>query len=430
MFRSLLTALLFIFGAIGSAHAQLTIEITGGVEGAQPIAVVPFGASAELRPPVDVAAVIAADLARTGRFRVMPQREMLNQPHRVEDVDLREWRQQGANSLVIGRILPGSVGGFQLDVVLLDVFSGDQLLAISMPASAAGMRHAAHRIADAIFEQLTGQKGVFSTRIAYVTVQDDGGDPRMTLRVSDADGYNPQTIVSSREPLLSPAWSPDGRRMAYVSFERKRSAIYLQELATGRRELLASYPGINGSPAFSPDGNQLAMTLSKDGQPDIYVLNLVNRELRRLTDHHAIDTEPAWSPDGSEIVFTSDRGGQAQIYRIPAVGGEARRVTFQNDYNARAAFAPDGRSLVLVTRVDGRYRIARLDLATNRLRLLSGGPLDESPGFAPNGTMVIFATRHNGRGVLATASTDGAVTQRLTQEWGDVREPAWSPFVE
>ncbi|AGA89422.1 tol-pal system beta propeller repeat protein TolB [Thioflavicoccus mobilis 8321] len=430
MYRSLLLLLALAVGGLTPAWAELTIEVTGGVEGAQPIAVVPFGSAPSVNPPVDVAAIISADLARTGRFRAMPTREMLTTPHRAEEVDLREWRLLGMNSLVIGEVVPGSVAGFEINCVLFDVFSGDQLLGLSMPASAAGMRLAAHRLADAIYEELTGEKGVFSTRIAYVTVEPEGDGRRTTLRVADADGRNPQTIVSSREPIMSPAWAPDGRRLAYVSFENGRSNIYLQELASGRRELLASYPGINGSPAFSPDGARLAMTLSKDGNAEIYVLDLLTRELRRITDHYAIDTEPAFSPDGNTIVFTSDRGGQPQIYRVAAAGGTAERVTFQNDYNARASFAPDGRSLALVTRAGGRFRVARLDLVRNDLRPLSGGPLDESPSFAPNGSMIIYATLQNGRGVLAATSIDGSVTQRLTQEASDVREPAWSPFID
>jgi len=428
MYRAVVFLLAWVLA--GPVGAELTIEVTGGVEGAQPIAVVPFGVGKNLSPPVDVAAVIAADLARSGRFRTMPAREMLSTPHSAEQVDLRDWQVLGMNNLVVGKVVGGAIGGYQINFTLIDVFSGDQLLGMSMPASAAGMRYAAHRIADAVYEELTGQPGVFSTRIAYVTAQPEGDGQRTTLRVAGADGYNPQTIVSSREPILSPAWSPDGRRIAYVSFENRGSNIYVQDLASGRRELVASYPGINGSPAFSPDGGRLALTLSKDGNPDIYVLDLRTRSLRRLTDHYAIDTEPAWSPDGSELVFTSDRGGQPQIYRIPAAGGAAERLTFQNDYNGRASYAPDGRSLALVTRTNGRFRIAQFDLERKVMRVLSDGPLDESPSFAPNGTMVIYGRVHGGRGVLAATSIDGGVTQRLSREASDVREPAWSPYVE
>nr|WP_242467486.1 Tol-Pal system beta propeller repeat protein TolB [Thiocapsa imhoffii] len=413
---------------VGSAQARLNIEVTGGVEAAQPIAIVPFGVSDGLIPPVDVASVIASDLARTGRFRALPTRDMLAMPSRHDDVDLRDWSLLGMNNLVIGRVEPEGAG-FKVEFTLYDVFRGQQLASSSVTSTAPGLRNAAHRIADIIYEQLTGQRGVAATRIAYVTSSGEGESQTVTLRVADADGANPQTIVSSGEPIMSPAWSPDGRRLAYVSFENKRPAIYIQELATGRRDLVASHPGINGSPAFSPDGRKLAMTLSKDGNPEIYVLNLLTRELVRLTDHFAIDTEPAWSPDGREIIFTSDRGGSPQIYRMSADGGPAQRISFEGDYNARASYAPDGRSIVLVTRAGGRFRIGLMDLDSGFTRLLSNGSLDESPSFAPNGSMVIYATIQGGRGILAVSSIDGGGNQRLSQDTGEVREPAWSPFI-
>jgi TolB protein len=428
MNRHRLTLLALLLAWFTQVQAQLTIEVTGGVEGAQPIAVVPFGAEQGAMPPLDVGSVIGADLARSGRFKPMPARDMLATPHTPAEVDMRDWRLLGMQHVVVGTISPVG-GGFNLDFALLDVFSGDQLLGGTRQTTAAGMRYTAHRIADAIYEKLTGQPGVFSTRIAYVTDQGSGG--RVTLRVSDADGFGAQTIVSSNEPILSPAWSPDGQRLAYVSFENRRAAIYVQDLGSGRRELVASHPGINGSPAFSPDGRSLAMTLSKGGNPDIYVLDLGSRELRQITDHFGIDTEPAWSPDGSAIAFTSNRGGGPQIYKASAAGGPAERVTFQNDYNAAAAFSPDGRSLALVTRVDGQFRIALHKLGGGGpMRIMSTGTLDESPSFAPNGSMIIYATQHNGRGVLAAASVDGRVSQRLSQDAGEVREPAWSPQVE
>lgn len=412
-----------------ATEARLTIEVTGGVEAAQPIAVVPFGVSEGLIPKEDVAAVIAADLARTGRFRPMPTRDMLAMPSTHEEVDLRDWSLLGMNNLVIGRVEQEGTG-YRVSFTLYDVFRAEQLLSSSLNATQGGLRIAAHRIADQIHAKLTGHPGVAATRIAYVTSSGRGEDQTVALRVSDSDGYNPQTIVSSGDPILSPAWSPDGRRLAYVSFENRRPAIYVQDLASGRRDLVASYPGINGSPAFSPDGQRLAMTLSKDGNPDIYVLDLLSRELRQLTDHFGIDTEPAWSPDGQDIIFTSNRGGNPQIYRMSTAGGPAERLSFEGDYNARASYAPDGRSIAMVTRANGQFRIALQDLQRGYRRLLSNGSLDESPSFAPNGSMVIYATVHGGRGVLATASVDGGGNQRLSQDSGEVREPAWSPMMK
>ena len=333
------------------------------------------------------------------------------------------------NSLVIGRVEQEGEG-YRVGYILYDVLQGKQIASASLSSTQSGLRLTAHRIADEIYEKLTGQPGVAASRIAFITSSGRGAGQTVALRVADADGYNPQTIVSSNDPIMSPAWSPDGRRLAYVSFENRRPAIFIQDLASGRRDLVASYPGINSSPAFSPDGQRLAMTLSKDGNANIYVLNLLSRELTQLTDHFAIDTEPAWSPDGSQIIFTSDRGGSPQIYRMAASGGAAERISAEGDYNGRASYAPDGKSIAMVSRVNGQFRIAVQDLQRGFTKFLSNGELDESPSFAPNGSMVIYATIAGGRGVLAAAAVEGGGNQRLSQDAGEVREPAWSPMLK
>jgi TolB protein len=412
----------------GSASAALTIEITQGAEGAMPVAVVPFGWEGAGQPPAeDVAAIIAADLQRSGRFRLLPEADMLSRPHSVAQVDFREWQLLGRDALLVGSMKANGPGGYLIQFQLFDVLRGEQLAGFSVPTTDRGLRLTAHQIADIVYEKLIGVPGAFATRIAYITEEKQDGGTKVYLRIADADGFNPQTIVSSPEPLMSPAWSPDGNRIAYVSFEKRRHAIYVQEVVTGRRDKLASFDGINGSPAWSPDGRRLAMTLSKDGNPEIYVMDLASRRLTRLTQSSAIDTEPAWSPDGQHIVFTSDRGGAPQIYRVSAAGGSVQRVTFENDYNARASYSPDGKSLALVTRSKGQFRIGLLDLERNLLQVLTRGSLDESPSFAPNGSMILYATKQGRRGVLSAVSADGGVRQRLVVDVGDVREPAWSP---
>ncbi len=432
-----LFVLLLAIGLVLPVRAStLTIEITQGLEGALPIAVVPFawrGDQAAL-PPHEIGEIVAADLRRSGRFKPLAVNEMLARPSRGEEVDFRDWRALNVENLVIGEVSPNGPGGYLVKFYLYDVFRGEQITGFSIPTTASDLRATAHHIADIVYETLTGQPGAFATRIAYVTSVRSGSGKdakeRVELRIADADGYAPQTIVSSDEPLVSPAWSPDGRRVAYVSFEKGKPSIWVQEVFTGNREKLTSFKGINGAPAWSPDGRFLALTLSKDGNPDIFVMDIARRSLRPLTRHGAIDTEPAWAPDGKSLVFTSDRGGQPQIYRVSVNGGEATRVTFEGSYNARASFSPNGRLLTMVTRVDGQYRIATLDLESRDFRVMSTGRLDESPSFAPNGSMIIYATRVNDKGVLAAVSTDGRVQQRLRLQEGDVREPVWSPYTQ
>ncbi len=427
--KKLFIVLFLSLAWLQSALADLTIEITEGVEGALPIAVVPFGWQGPASPPVDVAGVINADLQRSGRFKTIPQVDMLARPTSAEEIEFKDWRALDTENLVIGQVRPMGTGGYEIRFQLFDVYKGEQLTGYTIPTTAPNLRATAHRIADLIYEKLLGVPGAFATRVAYITsVNQADGSQRIDLNIADADGYNPETIVSSSEPLMSPAWSPDGRKLAYVSFEGGRSAIYVQEVYTGKRQKVTSFKGINGAPAWSPDGRKLAMALSKDGNPDIFVYDLASRKLQAVVRHYAIDTEPSWSPDGRDIVFTSDRGGKPQIYRVSAYGGRTERVTFQNSYNARASYSPDGKSLALVTREDGNYRIAVQDLDSGVMQVLSQGSLDESPSFAPNGSMIIYASKTGRRGVLAAVSVDGRVRQRLALQEGNVREPVWSPF--
>jgi TolB protein len=411
------------------ARAALTIEITQGIEGAVPIAVVPFGTGGNrYTPPENVSAIIAADLARSGRFAPLPEQNLVARPIDIGEVRFQDWRTLGVENLVIGSIEPAGAGQYRVQFRLFDVFRGRQITGYSLPASAEGLRYVAHRISDLIYEALTGQPGAFATRIAYVISESLNGKKTHQLQLADSDGYNPKTLLSSPQPLMSPAWSPDGRKLAYVSFEKHRAAVFIQDIFTGKREELAAFAGINGAPAWSPDGRNIAVTLSRDGNPEIYSMRLSDKTLKRLTVGPSIDTEPVWSPDGRSIVFTSDRGGSPQLYRMPAQGGRAERVTFEGNYNASADFAPDGKTLAMVHGESGKYRIATLDLDSGLLRVLSDGSLDESPSFAPNGSMIIYATEAGHRGVLAAVSSDGRFRQRFSLQQGNVREPVWSPF--
>jgi TolB protein len=390
---------------------------------------VPFAWKGSCAKPYDIAGVVSADLGRTGRYAPIPESDMLQKPTRSADIDFGDWRILDTEAVVIGAIQPAKGGNYSLEFRVFDVYRGEQLLGYQLNSSKANLRKTAHRISDLIYEQLTGIKGIASTRIAYVNMIGTAKKPVYRLLVADADGENARVMLESGQPIMSPAWSPDGRKLAYVSFENNQSQVFVQELRSGARRRVSARKGVNSAPVWSPDGRMLALTLSKgDGNLDVYTLVLANQLLRRLTTWPSIETEPNWSADGREVFFTSDRSGAPQIYRIPATGGEAKRVTFEGGYNARPRLSPDGKQIAVVHNDRGNYRIAVVDVARAYTQVLTEGSLDESPSFAPNGETIIFASRSDGRGYLATVSVDGRVEQRIAAAEGDVREPAWSPF--
>ncbi len=423
-------ALILMTGLSGRAHAILTIEITQGVEGALPVAIVPFAwDGASDAAPLDISRVIEQDLQRSGRFSPLPREDFLARPSESTQINFRNWRVLGIESLVVGKI-SAAAGGYTVQFQLFDVFRSSQLTGYTIRTTASELRRTAHQISDIIYETLLGEPGAFATRIAYVTeLRASNGSRRFSLQVADADGHNPRPVLNSVKPLMSPSWSPDGRRLAYVSFESNRPAIYIQNLETGKRQRIAAFRGLNGAPAWSPDGTRLAVVLSREGSADIYVMELGSRKLRRLTKHYAIDTEPVWTPDGSAIVFTSDRGGKPQLYRVRASGGgRAERLTFEGSYNARAAISPNGRTIAFVHGEGNVFRVAVMDIETGAVQVLTDTFLDESPSFAPNGSMILYATVDGGKGVLSAVSVDGRVHQRLALQEGNAREPAWSPY--
>ncbi|WP_338035998.1 Tol-Pal system beta propeller repeat protein TolB [Halorhodospira abdelmalekii] len=427
----------------GLADDEVVIDIIGGIEGATPIAIVPFayeggdegaevdaedreGAAAD----VDIAAIIRSNLGRTGRFDLLTEEQLLAHPARFADVDFATWRAQGIDHLVVGAVRPSEPGRYEVRFELLDVFRGERTQGRRLQVAEQNLRSAAHVISDRIYHEITGRAGVFNSRIAYVAVEElgEGEGRRHRLVVADADGHRGQTILTSREPILSPAWSPERDRLAYVSFEGRRSQIFVQDLGSGTRQRVADFRGINSAPAWSPDGDRLAVTLSRDGAANIYVIELASGEVRALTNHWAIDTEATWAPNGEHLYFTSDRGGRPQIYRINSDGSNLQRVTHEGRYNARPSLSPDGQKLAMVHQHDGQYYIAVKDLETGSVRRVSEGPADESPSFAPNGDLLIHTAGGLEGTQLRTASLLGNASVPLepTEEPGiRVREPAW-----
>lgn len=415
-----------------AAFAQgLEIDIVDGTASAIPVAVVPFAFEGASVPPEDNPGdIVRADLARSGQFRTLPRADIIEFPGKAEEVRFATWRLLRQDYVVVGQMQDLPEGGIRVEYALLDVARQQRLDSRVLSGQRSGLRDIAHQVADAVYEKILGVRGAFWTRIAYLTVSGRPPNLQYALMVADSDGHNPQVVVRSRETLMSPAWSPDGQRMAYVSFESGNSAIYIQDLASGARQVVSSYRGINSAPAFSPDGTRLAMSLSKGGNPDIYVLDLASRQLAQLTRHYAIDTEPEWTPDGKSILFTSDRAGKPQIYQMAASGGDATRVTFQGQYNASPSLV-EVRGVTRLAMVQGSgnvYRIGVLDRGTGQYSLVSPGNQDESPSFAPNGSMLLYAASEGTRGVLWAVSADGRVRQRLGFADGDVREPVWGPF--
>lgn len=425
----------FILAALlmlsATAQAQLTIEITQGVDDPTKIAVVPIERTDGVSMPEDIGRIITANLERSGLFDAIPRGNMLAFPRSESEVHYRDWRVLGSEYLLIGEVTE-SAGIYRVAYELFDVLGERRVMRRQVVEGSQGqLRTIAHNISDRVYETITGIRGAFDTQIIYVEVErhDDGSDTFRLMR-ADADGARPVLLLESGEPILSPVWSPDGRRVAYVSFETTRPAVFVQNLATGEREQVTDFIGLNGSPAWSPDGRHLAVVLSKDGNPEIYTLELATKRMTRVTNHFAIDTEPSWTHDGKGIIFTSNRGGRPQVYQVDLASGRVERLTFQGNYNARGRLTPDGKSMVMVHHRDGTFNIAVQELDTGTLRLLTETHLDESPSVAPNGAMLIYSTRYRGRGVLAVVSLDAGTRYYLPSDRGEVREPAWSPFFD
>lgn len=406
------------------AAAQLTIDIIGSGDRQLPVAIAPL--QGEARLPHKISEVVSADLTRSGYFRMIDPGGITPMPAEPGDVRYGDWSSRGAEALVIGSVTPAADGRFEIRFRLMDVTRQVQMAGFSYTITAAQARSTAHRIADVIYEKLIGVPGAFATRITYVVKRGS----RYELQVADADGFGAQTVVTSDEPIISPTWSPEGNRIAYVSFEQKRAIVYVQTLSTGQRRVVANFRGSNSAPAWSPDGRRLAVVLTRDGNSQIYSIPAEGGTPQRLSNSNSIDTEPNFSPDGQSMLFTSDRGGSPQIYRMPASGGAAERITFDGTYNVSPRHSPDGKSFVYVQRSGGRFNLMLREFGSRQTMPLTEGAIDESPSFAPNGRMILYASQQGGRGILAAVSSDGRVKQRITVQAGDVREPAWGPMLK
>lgn len=416
------------------ASALLSLELTKGVAGAIPIAVVPFQET-DASSATDISPIIAADLQHSGRFKLFDREDLTTLPHTASAVLTPYFQKIGTNHVVVGQMVATDDNRYRVRFQLVDIFKGKGdagvLIDRSYTVTTPELRQLAHHISDLIYEQITGVRGVFSTKLAYVVIQHQGeARARYRLEVADQDGHSPHTLVDSPEPIMSPAWSPNGKQLAYVSFENRQAGIYLEEVATGQRRLISSFPGINGAPAFSPDGSKLAIVLSKSGAPNLYMMDIATARLTRLTNDFYINTEPAWAPDGKSLLFTSNRAGGPQIYQIQLANHAISRVSYDGEYNARASYTHDGRHIVMIHRVDGIYKIALLDANNGRMHVLTSSSADTaSPSVAPNGTMVLYDTLVANHNVLGLVSSDARVHMTMPARDGDAQDPAWSPYL-
>lgn len=412
-----------------AVYADLTIEINNSSNNALPIAIIPLK-SAQGGARTDVMAVISADLLRSGKFKALPINQLPAQPKTIADIEYLQWRLLDIDSMLIGSVVKTDKGLYNVELRFIDLLRKKEVIGKRWSNVAEKqLRRLAHKMSDEIYYELTGIQGAFSTKIAYVTVKKKAGKRQYSLEIADSDGYNAQAVLKSTKPIMSPSWSPDGQKLAYVSFENDHSEIFTQNLKDKSRKLIASFKGINGSPAWSKDGKSMAMTLSKGGSADIYLMNLKTKKLRRLTRNYAIETEAVWSPNGHSLFFNSDRRGNPQIFQVFLDTGEMRRISYEGRYNANPAVSPDGRYIAMV-HANGGYNIGLLDLYTKEFNLITNTYLDESPSFSPNGEMVLYAMKHKGKSRLAVVAIDNSMTQILSTQDGEVRSPSWGPFID
>ena len=423
MKRWLIGSVFLLFAGFVAAEG-LTIEVKKGGRNPTPIAVVPFAWSGAGFNGDQIAEIVSDDLYRSGEFKPIDKKNMLSFPHTESEVVYRDWRMSGAEYLITGQLIPRGDGGFTANFILCNINGQVTMFSKTIQGGPNNLRDIAHYISDAAYEALTNFPGVFQTQIIYV-----GGEVgNVKLYRADQDGAREVVLMSSKEPILSPDWSPDGTKVAYVSFEGRKPGIYIQTISTGKRERITNFPGLNGAPQFSPDGSSLAMCLSKDGNPEIYVMDLATRQLRRITNHFGIDTEPTWTADGNSIIFTSGRGGKPQLYKVSLSSGQTERITFEGDYNAHGRMSDDGKLISFIHRREGVFHTAVQDVKTGRVTILTQTNLDESPALAPNGRMIMYATKQGRRGILATVSVEGGVQVPLPTPNSEVREPAWGPL--